>query len=115
MRDGGEVGCAPLVKVGDELEGEVRQLVTVCGQDKGARGRKTQRCPIKRPEDPAARRHTVLRASSEAASNPVSKRALLLHLAASRVTLDQVSSNALAAFGAVVVPEQLFGLKYNRL
>lgn len=28
--DGGEVRCAPLVKVGDELEGEVRQLVAVC-------------------------------------------------------------------------------------
>lgn len=33
MRDGGEVGCAPFIKVSDELEGEVRQLATICGQD----------------------------------------------------------------------------------
>lgn len=38
MRDGGEVGCAPFVKVSDELEGEVRQLVTVCGQYERAGG-----------------------------------------------------------------------------
>lgn len=39
MRDGGEVWCAPFIKVGDELEGEVGQLVTVSGQDEGAGGR----------------------------------------------------------------------------
>lgn len=42
MRDGGEVGCTPFIKVSNELEGEVRQLVTVCRQDEGAGGRKTQ-------------------------------------------------------------------------
>lgn len=31
VRDGGQVGRAPLIKVGDELEGEVRQLVAVGG------------------------------------------------------------------------------------
>lgn len=40
--DGGEVGCAPFIKVGDELEGEVGQLVTVRGQDEGAGGRQSQ-------------------------------------------------------------------------
>lgn len=35
VRDGGEVGRAPLVKVSNELEGEVRQLVAVGGQDEG--------------------------------------------------------------------------------
>lgn len=35
VRDSGEVGRAPLVKVSNELEGEVRQLVAVGGQDKG--------------------------------------------------------------------------------
>lgn len=54
MRDGGEVGCAPFVKVGNELEGEIGQLVAVCGQDEGARGREAQRSPIKGPEDAAA-------------------------------------------------------------
>ncbi len=38
MGDGGEVGSAPFIKVSDELEGEVGQLVTVCGQHKGAGG-----------------------------------------------------------------------------
>lgn len=31
MRDGGEVGCAPLVKVSNELKGQVGQLMTVGG------------------------------------------------------------------------------------
>lgn len=54
MRDGGEVGRAPFIKVGNELEREVRQLVTVCGQDEGARGRQSQRCPVECPEHSAA-------------------------------------------------------------
>ena len=111
MRDGGEVGCAPFVEVGDELEREVGQLVAVCGQDEGAGGREPQRCPVEGPENPTARRHAVLRAPREAAPHAVPKGALLLRLAAPRVTLDQVSPDALAAFGTVSVPEQLFGLK----
>lgn len=54
MRDGGEVGHAPFIKVGNELEREVGQLVTVCGQDEGARGRQSQRCPVECPEHSAA-------------------------------------------------------------
>ena len=111
MRDGGEVGCAPFIKVRDELEGEVGQLVTVCGQDEGAGGREPQRRPVKGPENPAARRHTVLGAPCEAASHPVVQGALFLCLTAPRVALDQVSSNALAALGTVAIPKQLFGLK----
>lgn len=42
MRDRGEVGCAPFIKISDELEGEIRQLVAVCGQDEGARGREAK-------------------------------------------------------------------------
>ena len=109
--DGGEVGCAPLVEVSDELEGEVGQLVTVGRQDEGAGGRQPQRRPIEGPEDPPARGHAVLRASSKTASNPVAQGALLLRLAAPRVALDQVPSDALAALGAVAVPKQLLGLK----
>lgn len=111
MRDGGEVGCAPFIKVGDELEREVRQLVAVCGQDEGAGGREAQRCPIEGPENPTARCHTVLGTPRKAAPHAVPQGALFLCLAAPRVALDQVSSNALAAFGAVTVPKQLFGLK----
>lgn len=54
MRDGGEVGCAPFIEVGNELEGEVRQLVTVGGQDEGAGGREPQRRPVEGPEDATA-------------------------------------------------------------
>lgn len=42
MRNGGEVGRAPFIKVSNELKGKVGQLVAVCGKDKGARGWKTQ-------------------------------------------------------------------------
>lgn len=111
MRDGGEVGRAPFIEVSDELEGEVGQLAAVCGQDEGAGGRETQRRPVKGPEDAAARCHAVLRAPREAAPDPESQSALFLCLAAPRVALDQVPPDALAALGAVVVPEQLFGLK----
>lgn len=109
--DGGEVGRAPFVEVGDELEGEVGQLVAVCGQDEGAGGREPQRRPVKGPEDPAAGRHAVLGAPREAAPHAVPEGALLLGLTAPRVALDQVPPDALAAFGAVSVPKQLFGLK----
>lgn len=112
MRDGGQVGRAPFVKVSDELEGEVGQLVTVCGQDEGARGRQTQRRPVEGPEDPAPGHHAVLGAPRKAAAYAVPEGALLLGLAASRVALDQVPTDALAAFGAVTVPEQLFGLEH---
>ena len=54
MRDGGEVGCAPFVKVSDELEGEVGQLVTVCGQDERAGGRQPQRGPVEGPKNSTA-------------------------------------------------------------
>lgn len=109
--NGGEVGRAPFVEVSDELEGEVGQLATVSGQDEGAGGREPQRCPVEGPEDPPAGRHAVLGAPREAATHPVPQGALLLGLAAPRVALDQVPSDALAAFGAIVVPKQLFGLK----
>ena len=111
VRDGGEVGRAPFVEVGDELEGEVGQLVTVGGQDEGARGREPQRRPVEGSEDAAARGHAVLGTSRETAPHPEPQGALLLGLAAPRVTLDQVPSDALAAFGTVAVPKQLFGLK----
>lgn len=111
MGDGGEVGCAPFIKVSDELEGEVRQLVTVRGQHEGAGGREPQRRPIEGPENPSTRCHTVLGAPRKAAPHSVPQGALLLCLTAPRVALDQVSSNALAAFGTVTVPKQLFGLK----
>ena len=110
VRDGGEVGRAPFIKVSDELEGEVGQLVTVRGQDEGAGGREPQRRPVEGPEDPAAGRNAVLGAPREAAPHAVPQGALFLRLAAPRVALDQVSSDALAAFGTVAVPEQLFGL-----
>lgn len=71
MRDGGEVGCTPFIKVSDELEGEVRQLVTVCGQDEGAGGREPQRSPIEGPENPPTRCHTVLGAPRKAAPHSV--------------------------------------------
>lgn len=112
MRDGGQVGCAPFVKVSDELEGEVGQLVAVCGQDEGARSRETQRRSIEGPEDPAPGHHAVLGAPCKASAYAVPESALLLGLAASRVALDQVPTDALAAFGAVTVPEQLFGLEH---
>lgn len=112
--DGGEVGRAPLIKVGDELEGEVGQLVAVGGQDEGAGGGKAQRRAVEGPEDAAARAHAVLGASREAAPHAVAERALLLRLAAPGVTLDQVSADAAAALGAVGVPEQLLGLKGSR-
>lgn len=115
MGDGGEVGRAPFVKVGDELEGEVGQLVAVGGQDKGAGGREPQRRPVEGPEDAAARRHAVLQAPRETAPHAVPQGALFLSLAAPGVALDQVPSDALAAFGAVAVPEQLFGLKINNV
>lgn len=111
MRDGGEVGRAPFIKVGNELEREVGQLVTVCGQDEGARGRQSQRCPVECPEHSAARCHAVLGAAGKAAPNPVPEGALLLCLASPWIALDQVSSDALAAFGAVGVPKKLLGLK----
>lgn len=111
MRDGGEVGRAPFIKVSDELEGEVGQLVTVRGQDEGAGGREPQRRPVEGPENPTARCHAVLGAPREAAPHAVPKGALFLRLTAPRVALDQVSANALAAFGTVTVPKQLFGLK----
>lgn len=113
MGDGGEVGGAPLIKVSNELEGEVGQFVTVCRQDEGAGGRQPQGRPIKGPENPTARRHAVLRASREAAPHAMPKRALFLCFAAPRVALHEVSSDALAAFGAVTVPEKLLGLKFR--
>lgn len=111
MRDGREVGCAPFVKVSDELEGEVGQLVAVCGQDEGAGGREPQRRPIEGPENPAARGHAVLRAPCKATPHAVPQGALFLRLTASRVALDQVPPDALAAFRTVAVPKQLLGLK----
>lgn len=50
MGDGGEVGGAPLVEVGDELEGQIWEFVTVCGQDKGAGGGESQRGAVEGPE-----------------------------------------------------------------
>lgn len=111
MRDGGEVGRAPFIKVSDELEGEVGQLVTVCGQDEGAGGWEPQRCPIESPEDSTARCHTVLGAPCKATPHSIPQGALFFCLTAPWVALDQVSSDALAAFGTVAVPKQLFGLK----
>lgn len=110
--DGGEVGRAPFVEVSDELEGEVGQLAAVCGQDEGAGGRQPQRCPVKCLKDSSAWCHAVLRAPREAATHSIPQSALLLRLTAPRVALDQVSSDALATFGAVAVPEQLLGLEY---
>ena len=69
--DGGEVGRAPLIKVGDELEGEVGQLVTVCGKDEGAGGREAERSTVECPENPPARGNAVLGTSSETSTNPV--------------------------------------------
>ncbi len=114
MRDCGEVWCTPFIKVSDELKREVGQLVTVCGQDEGAGGWKPQRRPIKSPEDATARCHTVLGATRKAAPHTMAKGALLLCLTAAWVTLDQVSSDALAAFGAVTVPKQLFRLNEEK-
>lgn len=71
MGDGGEVGCAPFIKVSDELEGEVRQLVTVRGQHEGAGGRESQRRPVEGPENPTARCHTVLGPPGKAAPHSV--------------------------------------------
>lgn len=112
--NGGEVGRAPFVKVGDELEGEVGQLVAVGGQNEGAGGRKTKRRPVKGPENPAARGDAVLRAPNEAASDAVAQGALFFRLTAPRVALNQVPTDALAALGTVAVPEKLFGLKTKK-
>lgn len=111
MGDGGEVGRAPLVEVGDELEGEVGELLAVGGQHEGAGGGKAQGGAVEGPEDAAARAHAVLRAPQEAAAHAVPERALLLRLAASGVTLDQVPADAVAALGAVAAPEELLGLR----
>lgn len=112
--DGGQVGRAPLIKVGDELEGEVGKLVAVGGQDEGAGGGKAQRGAVEGAEDAAARAHAQLGAAQEAAAHAVAERTLLLRLAASGVTLDQVPADAAAAFGAVAVPEELIGLRGRR-
>lgn len=53
----------------------------------------------------------MLGAAGKAAPNPVPEGALLLCLASPWIALDQVSSDALAAFGAVGVPKKLLGLK----
>lgn len=110
MRDGGEVGRAPLVEVGDELEGELGQLVADGGEDEGAGGREAQGGAVEGAEDAPARCHAVLASAGEAAPDAVAKGALLLRLAAPRVALDQVPPDALAALGAVAVPEELLGL-----
>lgn len=108
--DGGEVGSAPLVEVGDELEGELRKLVADGGQDKRAGGRQAKGGTIKGAEDPATRGDAVLVAARKAAPDTVAQCTLFLCLAATWVTLNQVPANALAALGAVAVPEQLLGL-----
>lgn len=109
--DGGEVWRAPFIKVGDELKGEVRKLVAVCGQDEGAGGRKAQGRPVEGPENASSGPDAVLGAAHNATTHAVAERTLFLCLAASRVALDQIPTDAVAAFGAVAVPEQLFGLK----
>lgn len=54
MRDGGKIGCAPLVEVGNELEGELRQLVADSGQDEGTGGRQAEGGTVKRAENTTA-------------------------------------------------------------
>lgn len=111
MGDGGEVWRAPFIKVGDELKGEVRKLVAVCGQDEGAGGWKAQGRPIEGPEYASSGPNAVLGAAHNTTTHAVAERTLFLCLAASRVALHQIATDAVAAFGAVAVPEQLFGLK----
>lgn len=111
MGDGGEVWRAPFIKVGDELKGEVRKLVAVCGQDEGAGGWKAQGRPVEGPENASSGPNAVLGAAHNTTTHAVAERTLFLCLAASRVALDQIPTDAVAAFGAVAVPEQLFGLK----
>lgn len=65
----GKIGCAPLVKVGNELEGEFRQLVANSRQDKGTGGRKAKGSTIKRAENTTTWCYTVLVATGEAATN----------------------------------------------
>lgn len=55
MGDGGEVGCGPLVEIGNELEGELRQLVTDGGEDERAGGRQTERGSVEGTEDTTSR------------------------------------------------------------
>lgn len=114
MGDGGEVRRAPFIKVGDELKGEVRELVAVCGQDEGAGGRKAQGRPVEGPENASSGPNAVLGASHNTTTHAVAERTLFLGLAATRVALDQIPTDAVAAFGAVAVPEQLFGLKRRK-
>lgn len=51
MRDGGKIGCAPLVKIGNELEGEFGQLVADSRQDKGTGGRQAEGSTIECAEN----------------------------------------------------------------
>lgn len=79
--------------------------MAVGGQHEGAGGRQAEGRPVKGPEDTATGRHAVLRALGEAAAHAMAQGALLLGLAAARVALDEVAADALAALGAVAIPE----------
>lgn len=79
--------------------------MAVGGQHEGAGGRQAQGRPVKGPEDAAAGCHAVLRAPGKAAAHTMVQGTLLLGLAAARVALDEVAADALAALGAVAIPE----------
>lgn len=69
MWNGGKIGCAPLVEIGNELEGEFGQLVADSRQNKGAGGRQAEGGTVERAENTTSWCHTVLVATGEAATN----------------------------------------------
>lgn len=109
--DDGEVGRGPLVKVDDELEGEVRQLLADGGEDEGTVGGEAEEGPVKGAEDAAACCQAEGALGAEAAADAIAQGALLVRLAVPRVALDEVAPEAAAPAGAVPVPEELLGLK----
>jgi len=110
-RDDGEVGRGPLVKVDDELEREVGQLLADGGEDEGAVGGEAEEGPVEGAEDAAARCQAEGAPGAEAATDAVAQGALLVRLAVPRVALDEVAPEAAAPAGAVPVPEELLGLQ----
>lgn len=76
--DDGEVGRGPLVKVDDELEGEVGQLLADGGEDKGAVGGEAEEGPVEGAEDAAACREAEGAPGAEAAPDAVAQGALLV-------------------------------------
>lgn len=109
--DDGEVGRGPLVKIDDELEGEVGQLLADGGEDEGAVGGEAEEGPIEGTEDAATCRQAEGAPGAEAATDTIAQGALLVRLAVPWVALDEVAPEAAAPAGAVSIPEELLGLK----